>query len=100
GWGGGARSGDGPARRSTAADMSTPLTVLHPRDTDHGARVRDGVRVELITIVWMVLEAAVALGAGIAARSILLTAFGLDSGIELVSAGALWWRLRTEARGG
>jgi divalent metal cation (Fe/Co/Zn/Cd) transporter len=34
----------------------------------------------------MVIEAAVAIGAGIVARSLLLIAFGVDSGIELVSA--------------
>jgi hypothetical protein len=48
----------------------------------------------------MIVEAAIALGAGILARSVLLTAFGLDSVIELVTGGALLWRLTTEARRG
>lgn len=48
----------------------------------------------------MVVEAAVAIGAGLLARSVLLTAFGVDSVIELASGGVLLWRLRTEARGG
>lgn len=61
--------------------------------------VRAGVRVEVATVVWMLIEGAVALGAGIAARSILLTAFGLDSVIELVAGGILLWRLTTQARG-
>ena len=43
---------------------------------------------------------AVAIGAGIAAGSILLTAFGLDSLIELLSGGILLWRLLVESRGG
>ena len=43
---------------------------------------------------------AVSIGAGIAAGSILLTAFGLDSLIELISGGILLWRLRIESRGG
>lgn len=64
------------------------------------AAVWDGVRIEQITIVWMVLEAAIAIGAGVLARSVLLTAFGLDSVIELVAGGVLLWRLLTEARGG
>jgi len=63
-------------------------------------QVRSGVRVEMVTIVYMVIEAAVALGAGILARSVLLTAFGIDSLIELVTGGVLLWRLLTEARGG
>jgi len=63
------------------------------------AAVRVGVRLELVTVVWMVVEAVVAIGAGIAARSVLLTAFGFDSVIELISGGTLLWRLSSEARG-
>ena len=63
-------------------------------------QVRSGVRVEMVIIVYMVIEAAVALGAGILARSVLLTAFGIDSLIELVTGGVLLWRLLTVARGG
>jgi divalent metal cation (Fe/Co/Zn/Cd) transporter len=58
------------------------------------------VRVEQVTLGWMVVEAAVAIGAGVLARSVLLTAFGLDSIIELVAGGVLLWRLLTEAHGG
>jgi divalent metal cation (Fe/Co/Zn/Cd) transporter len=58
-----------------------------------------GVRLELVTVAWMAVEAALAIGAGIAARSVLLTAFGLDSVIELISGGTLLWRLSAEARG-
>jgi len=61
--------------------------------------VRTGVRVEIFTVLWMVVEAAVSLGAGILARSALLTAFGIDSGVELVSGAILLWRLSVEARG-
>jgi divalent metal cation (Fe/Co/Zn/Cd) transporter len=46
----------------------------------------------------MAIEAAVAISAGILARSVLLTAFGFDSVIELVTGGVLLWRLSTEAR--
>jgi divalent metal cation (Fe/Co/Zn/Cd) transporter len=48
----------------------------------------------------MAVEAVLAIGAGIAARSVLLTAFGADSLIELLSGGTLLWRLRIEATGG
>ena len=44
----------------------------------------------------MVVEMAVSIGTGIAARSVLLTAFGVDSLIELVSGSILLWRLSTE----
>lgn len=48
----------------------------------------------------MVAEAVLAIGAGVAARSVLLTAFGADSLIELLSGATLLWRLRAEAAGG
>jgi len=63
------------------------------------AAVRVGVRLELATVVWMAVEAVLAIGAGIVARSVLLTAFGFDSVIELISGGTLLWRLSSEARG-
>lgn len=63
------------------------------------AAVRAGVRVEVVTIGWMAVEAIVAIGAGLLAHSVLLTAFGLDSVIELATGGVLLWRLTTEARG-
>jgi divalent metal cation (Fe/Co/Zn/Cd) transporter len=58
------------------------------------------VRVEAFTVAWMAMEAAVAVGSGVLARSVLLTAFGVDSVVELMSGAALLWRLRTEANGG
>jgi divalent metal cation (Fe/Co/Zn/Cd) transporter len=64
------------------------------------AQVRTGIRVEVFSVIWMVIEAIVAIGAGIIAGSALLTAFGLDSVIELVSAGVLLWRLLMEEKGG
>ncbi len=63
------------------------------------AAVRMGVRLEVITVVWMAFEAVLAIGAGIAARSVLLTAFGFDSVIELLSGVTLLWWLASEGRG-
>jgi divalent metal cation (Fe/Co/Zn/Cd) transporter len=48
----------------------------------------------------MLIEAAVAIGAGLAAHSLSLIAFGADSLIELASAGVLLWRLNVEIRQG
>jgi divalent metal cation (Fe/Co/Zn/Cd) transporter len=62
--------------------------------------IRDVFRLEWITIGWMVIEAVVALASGIAAGSLVLVAFGLDSVIELMSAGVLIWRLSVELRHG
>jgi divalent metal cation (Fe/Co/Zn/Cd) transporter len=48
----------------------------------------------------MVVEAAIALASGLMARSVSLIAFGVDSLIELASAGVLIWRLTVELRRG
>ena len=69
-------------------------------DVTRATEIRSGIRIEVITILWMVIEMAVAIGAGIAAHSILLTAFGIDSLIELISGGILLWRFLVESRGG
>src|SRR6266481_2763670 len=56
-----------------------------------------------LTLSWMVIEGAVAIGAGIAAHSVALTAFGVDSGIELFSSEVVLRRVlqrsETEERG-
>lgn len=62
--------------------------------------IRRGIRLETFTLVWMAVEAILAIGAGVAARSVLLTAFGADSLIELLSGATLLWRLRVEAASG
>jgi divalent metal cation (Fe/Co/Zn/Cd) transporter len=64
------------------------------------AALREGARLEVFTIAWMAIEASIAIGAGVAARSVLLTAFGLDSAIELISGATLLWRLTAEGRPG
>jgi len=55
---------------------------------------------EWLTIGWMTVEGVVAIGAGISAGSLVVLAFGLDSLIELASAGVLMWRLSVELRHG
>ncbi|WP_436663802.1 cation diffusion facilitator family transporter [Alicyclobacillus acidoterrestris] len=61
--------------------------------------VRKGVNIEIVSIIWMVIEAAVAIGSGIIAHSLSLVAFGADSIIELIAGGVLLWRLTIEAQG-
>jgi divalent metal cation (Fe/Co/Zn/Cd) transporter len=61
---------------------------------------RQGIRIEVVTIIWMVIEMLVSISAGLAAHSLLLTAFGVDSLIELVSGGTLLWRLQMQISGG
>ncbi|HEY0831364.1 MAG TPA: cobalt transporter [Candidatus Dormibacteraeota bacterium] len=65
-------------------------------DISRSAALKRGARLEVVTIAWMAVEAAVALGAGIGASSVLLTAFGVDSIIELLSGIVLYRRLVAE----
>ncbi len=67
---------------------------------DRAVLIRDAFRVEYITIAWMAIEAAVAIASAIEADSLTLLAFGIDSLIELASAGLLVWRLSVELRRG
>jgi len=62
--------------------------------------VARGFRLEYATIAWMLIEAVIAIWSGLAAASVCLLAFGIDSVIELLSAGVLLWRLTAELRHG
>ena len=62
--------------------------------TDLAGLRRRGFWLEYASIAWMVVEAGVAITAGIIAASIALVGFGLDSVIELFSAGIVVWQLR------
>jgi divalent metal cation (Fe/Co/Zn/Cd) transporter len=78
-----------------------PALVLPPKPPgDREALIRDAFKLEWLTIGWMSVEALVGLASGVAAGSLALMAFGLDSLIELASAGALIWRLTVELRHG
>jgi len=73
----------------TSAPGADPVTGLHRR----------AVRLEQFSIGWMLIEAGVAITAGIVAGSLALTGFGFDSVIELVSATLVLGRLHAGLRG-
>ncbi len=50
-------------------------------------------KLEYLTIGWNLIEAGVAIGAGVVAGSIALIGFGVDTMIEVMSAFVLLWRL-------
>jgi divalent metal cation (Fe/Co/Zn/Cd) transporter len=64
------------------------------------ALVARAFRLEWLTIGWLSIEAAAGIGAGLAAGSVTLLAFGADGVIELASAAVLIWRLKTEIERG
>ena len=83
-----------------AADCCTAPIARLPSSPDRAPLIRQAFRLEWLTVCWMVIEAAVAIEAGISAGSLVLLAFGLDSVIELISARVLIWRLSLELQRG
>ena len=62
--------------------------------------VRSALRLEQLSIAWMLVEGVAAITTGLLAHSVALIGFGFDSGLELVAAIALYRRLSAELRGG
>jgi divalent metal cation (Fe/Co/Zn/Cd) transporter len=60
--------------------------------------LRTALRLGYFTVAWNLVEGLVAITAALLAGSQALLGFGLDSGIESLSAGVLIWRLQIERR--
>lgn len=60
--------------------------------------LRRALRLEYLTIGWNLVEGAVAITAALAAGSVALFGFGIDSFVESTSAAVLVWRLTAESR--
>jgi hypothetical protein len=73
---------------------------LGPSPAVRAAAVRRGRLLNRLTIGWNAVEGLVAVVAGVAAGSVSLVGFGLDSGIEVSAAVILAWRLAQERRQG
>jgi divalent metal cation (Fe/Co/Zn/Cd) transporter len=54
------------------------------------------LRLEYLTVGWNVVEGVVAIAAALAAGSVALLAFGIDSFVECTSGAILIWRLHAE----
>jgi divalent metal cation (Fe/Co/Zn/Cd) transporter len=85
------------AQRANATSNVQPFEKLHEQ---RSRQVQLGVRIEVIALCWMVIEASIAISTGFLTRSVSLQGFGIDSIIELVTGGILLWRLIVEQRGG
>src|SRR2546423_9473514 len=81
-------------REPRTAD-TVPILFSPERSDD----VRFALVLTYITIGWMTIEAFASLLLGWVSKSLLLEAFGIDSVVELFSAGVLLWRLKVEASG-
>ena len=84
-------------RFSGAIILTQMASVLQIASPESARRIQ---RVQIVTIVWMSVEAAVSLFAAWRARSPALLAFGGDSAIELFSAAVVLWRFRATAAHG
>jgi len=73
-----------------------PLGPIGPSPAVRAAAVRRGRLLNRLTIGWNAVEGIVAMAAGLAAGSVSLVGFGLDSGIEVSAALILAWRLAQE----
>jgi len=83
------------ARAQTRHLTGTRLHAINQRAAD----LQLALLLTYITLGWMTIEGAASLLLGWASKSLLLEAFGIDSVVELFSAGVLLWRLRVEAKG-
>ena len=68
------------------------MSEQKPRD----AVLRRGLRLEYLTVGWNVFEGIVSVAAALAAGSVALLGFGIDSFVETASGLILIWRLRAE----
>jgi hypothetical protein len=57
------------------------------------------IRIQVLTLVWMTIEAVVSLGAAWIATSPARLGFGGDSAVELLSAAVVLWRFYSPSRG-
>lgn len=72
------------------------MSTLGAADRPH--LLRRGLRLEWLTVGWNIIEGIIAVGAALAAGSVALLGFGIDSFVESSSGTVLIWRLRAESR--
>lgn len=76
-------------------EAAAPLLVVHrtpDRAPDRAPLVRRARLLALVGLAWHLVEAAVAIGAGVVASSVALVGFGADSLVEAVAGVVVLWR--------
>jgi divalent metal cation (Fe/Co/Zn/Cd) transporter len=86
--GGDVPGGGCPDAAAVAAEPAPPRPAL----------LRHGLRLEYVTVGWNVVEGVVSVLAALAAGSVALLGFGIDSFVETTSGLILVWRLHAERR--
>ena len=85
-----------------STQVSLPAGIRNGGEPTRSRLIRRARTLSLLSIGWMTVEAGAAITAAALAGSVALLAFGLDSLIELASAGTILWlytggRARAEA---
>jgi len=85
-----------PASKKASTPISMrPTSADPPLDAATRTRLEQGAaRAEFATIGWNVMEMFITIGLGIAARSLALIAFGMDSMVEVFASSVVVWHLR------
>ncbi len=76
-----------------------PSTTEATEPTDRAMLVRTGRLLAWFTIVWNTIEGAVGILSGLAAGSVALVGFGVDSYVEVLAGAVIIWRLAQERHG-
>lgn len=77
----------------------TSDSLSSPRAPGRAALLRRGLLLEYVTLGWNVVGTVVVFVAGIAAGSVALVGFGLDSAIEILASTVVVWQLRDTVGG-
>ncbi len=76
-----------------------PDEGLPPEDRKDPASHQAGLRLEYATTAWNILEVVVTVSLGLAAGSLALVAFGLDSAVEVFASLVVIWHMRGDDEG-
>jgi len=74
-------------------------SAAETQNMPRSASLKRALRLEYLTVGWNTAEGVIAVSAAIAAGSVALLGFGLDSFVESSAGGVMIWRLLAEARG-
>jgi cation diffusion facilitator family transporter len=73
---------------------------MSKQKNDRQTNLTRGIRVEIASLVYNLIEVVVSVTVGLLTGSAALVSWGLDSTVEATSAGTLIWRLKAEKDGG
>ncbi len=79
--------------------VSEPAHDIVTHEAARAKLVRRGRSLAWFTIAWNAVEGVVAIASGVAAGSIALVGFGVDSYVEVFAGSVILWRLAAERHG-